>query len=92
MAVAEPRRQLGILGPSAHQPFEVAVRRLDAGARDEPGGPSMNTAHVPDQIAELPLGTRGHRRRRIGGRGDLGEALAIPSQLLDVMDVSTVAA
>ncbi len=78
MAAAEPRNQLGVIRPPAHQPLKVAVGRLDAGARDEPGRPSMDAAHVPEQVAELPLGTRRHRRGQIDGRGDRGEALAVP--------------
>ena len=84
MTAPEPRHQLGVDRPPAHQLLEISIGRLDAGADDEPRRPSVDAPDVPDQIAKLPLRAGRHACGRIDGRGDVGEARAVQPQLLDM--------
>ena len=79
VTVREPRHQLVVFGPSPDESLEVAVGRLASSTPDEPGRPSMHAPDVSNQIAKRPVGAGRHRRARIGGRGDRGQAFAVTS-------------
>ena len=83
-SLREPRRQLGVGRPRAHDLVQLDVPQLGARPGDVARGPAVHAAHVPHQVAHDPLGARRHRG--VGARGGHGggHARALGAQRLDV--------